>query len=158
MKAQSSLQTLVAHRVRIDCESGCWNWTSSKGRHGYGRAHLSRNAKAPAHRVAFEAYREPIQDGLVLDHLCKNKRCVNPWHLEPVTQRENTLRGTGPTSQNAKATHCIKGHPFTDSNTYHRKDGHRVCRTCNLARDKAYREAEGDNIRARRRARALVKP
>lgn len=84
---------------------------------------------AKAHRVAFELIRGCIPNGLVLDHLCRNRGCVNPDHLEPVTFRENIMRGVGYTAQQARKTHCRHGHEFTVENTYVWRGG-RICRTC----------------------------
>ncbi len=68
---------------------------------------------------------------MTLDHLCRNKACVNPEHLEPVTQKENVLRGVGPTAINAKKTHCIRGHEFNEQNTiFHPRTNYRTCRVC----------------------------
>jgi hypothetical protein len=86
------------------------------------------------HRVVYEALVKPIPVGLVLDHLCRVRHCVNPAHLEPVTQRENVLRGeTAPAANKAK-THCVRGHPFSGQNLILRKSGVRECRTCANAR------------------------
>ena len=80
-----------------------------------------------------------IPDGLSIDHLCRNRRCCNPAHLEAVTNRENLLRGpTTQASRNAVKTHCINGHEFTEANTYYRKDG-RTCRTCSMLNMRKYR-------------------
>lgn len=87
-----------------------------------------------AHRAAYQYLRGPIPDGLQLDHLCWVRRCVNPAHLEVVTARVNTLRGENPAAQNARKTHCHRGHPFDEANTYWRPDGGRDCKACRLAR------------------------
>lgn len=112
---------------------GCWEWTASKNAKGYGlfTAPGDKRARTQAHRLAWMLTRGPIDDGLVLDHLCRNPSCVNPAHLEPVTHRENILRGVGPTAQNARKTHCIRGHALSGSNLVVRPLG-RECRTCNL--------------------------
>jgi hypothetical protein len=87
-----------------------------------------------AHRFAYELFVDEIPDGLTLDHLCRNPRCVNPGHLEPVTQRENTLRGISPVAVNAAKTHCKHGHLLDEANTYMTNAGSRQCRTCNRLR------------------------
>lgn len=121
----------VRYWVRGD---GCWEWLSNKtkAKGGYGR--ISRGGKMVlAHRFMYERAKGPIPDGLTLDHLCRNRLCVNPGHLEPVTLRENALRGVGPTAINARKTHCIRGHRLNEKNTY-TKTGGRSCRACVNAR------------------------
>lgn len=115
--------------------SGCWEWRKSVDSDGYGRTDLSKGAlrrTCQAHRVSYAVYRGPIPDGLTIDHLCRNRRCVNPDHLEAVSGRENTLRGDGPSAIHAKKTHCHNGHEFDAENTYVR-NGRRNCRTCHRA-------------------------
>jgi len=115
----------------------CWRWLGSFTTHGYGILSQGKRNLAP-HRVAFELYRHPIPDGLVLDHLCRNRWCVNPWHLEPVTNRTNILRGVGHTAVNAAKTHCINGHEFTPENTSYVSGGKRRCKTCTRERQRRY--------------------
>lgn len=90
-----------------------------------------------AHRWAWTSERGPIPYGLVIDHLCKNRSCVNTKHLEPVTQGVNILRGVSPTAKNSIKTHCKNGHEFTIENTMisnlaRRKKPTRKCRACNI--------------------------
>jgi hypothetical protein len=115
-------------------EDGCWNWTAGITRKGYATFwDQVQNRDRRAHRWAYEWFIGPIPEGLQIDHLCRNRRCVNPTHLEPVTARENTFRGVTIAARNAAKTHCPSGHPFDETNTYRRKSG-RDCRACRLIR------------------------
>jgi hypothetical protein len=107
-------------------EDGCWIWQGTTTSKGYGQFwHDGR--LVGAHRFAWEqAHGRPIPEGLVIDHLCRTRNCVNPEHLEPVTTRENTLRGEGCKPK----THCPQRHPYDDENTYTDPAGRRHCRTC----------------------------
>ena len=93
-----------------------------------------------AHRVMYEAQIGEIPDGLTLDHLCRNRNCVNPKHLEPVSLGENVLRGTGPTAVNAKKMKCSKGHRLEGSNLRIDKRGKRVCVKCQRQHVRNFRE------------------
>ena len=123
----------------VDKTSGdCWFWTGAKCR-GYGRFSISQKPTVvvPAHRYAYEQVVGPIPDGLTIDHLCRNKACVNPAHLEPVTMRVNVLRNGSPAALNAQKTNCKHGHPFTEANTYvyaRARRGARKCRECERIR------------------------
>lgn len=123
--------------------SGCIEWTASTNGVGYGMFFVDwdggRNFKMLAHRWYYEYARGPIPEGLHLDHLCRNPICVNPDHLEAVTQRENTLRGIGVAAQHAAKTECVNGHPFTGENLILRSNGvWRDCRECHRAKDRRY--------------------
>lgn len=136
----------LADAYLINPRSGCWVWTGKINRRGYGYAGPNNRA---AHRILYELHVGPIPDGLVIDHLCRNKLCVNPAHLEPVTPKENTLRGIGPTAVNALKTHCPKGHPYDDSNTKDRGHG-RECRVCYNARTRLYKQRVRQEARQQR--------
>lgn len=130
---------------------GCWEWSASRTPNGYG--HLWVEGKYPmAHRVIYELLRGPIPEGLSLDHLCRNHGCVNPGHLEPVTNRENIRRGEGPSARCARVTHCPKGHAYTPANT-RVNGGSRVCRTCSLERDRGRTESRREAKRLYMQAR-----
>lgn len=100
---------------------GCWEWTGSKTGLGYGKV-FSYGSVRVAHRIIYELLIGTVGDGLELDHLCRNKGCVNPGHLEPVTHQENISRGIG-------TTHCKRGHERTPENSYQYTYG-RYCRPC----------------------------
>lgn len=116
--------------AKVEPTGFCWNWTGHRNKTGHGRFHPTRNRSIAAHRFAYELLVGPIPEGLHLDHLCRNTACVNPDHLEPVTLKENVLRGFGITAQAARATHCKNGHEFTPENTIVRAKGWRGCREC----------------------------
>lgn len=108
----------------------CWLWNGPRNSEGYGTFYVDGRVPG-AHRYAYEQTIGPIPPGLQLDHLCRNTSCVNPSHLEPVTGRENILRGQGVAARNARKTHCKRGHEFTPENTYIFPNGRwRQCRTC----------------------------
>lgn len=113
----------------------CWTWTGCM-RNGYGLMSSSGRSTL-AHTWSYEHFVAPIAPGLEPDHLCRNTSCVNPSHLEPVTHRENTLRGESPPAKFARRTACSKGHEFTQENTFTRPDKSRGCRTCDRARSRA---------------------
>lgn len=110
-------------------EQGCWEWLACKDPDGYGRFRFEGGAKA--HRYSYELHKGPIPTGMQLDHLCRNRGCVNPDHLEAVTGPENTRRG-GLTLR----TRCPQGHELTDPNLVlaKKKQGARVCLACARAR------------------------
>ena len=115
---------------------GCWRWTGAKNHKGYGHLNVA-GSMVKAHRFAYEVFVGPIPDGLHIDHLCRVRECVNPAHLEPVTCRENLLRGETANARRAALTVCERGlHPFDAINTYIRPSGRRSSRACNRARNK----------------------
>ncbi|MFB7114058.1 HNH endonuclease [Streptomyces sp. NPDC056291] len=121
-------------RILQKCEDldGCWVYTGTPNQDGYCRVrHFGRMTMG--HRILWEELRSEIPDGLTLDHLCRNRACVNPWHLDPVPQRVNAQRMV-------PKTHCPAGHTYTDDNIYRLTNGAKYCKTCHLARCKRRRE------------------
>jgi hypothetical protein len=123
----------------------CWRWVGAIQAQGYGVFYLGKDDGgqrrwARAHRYAYEALRTDIPAGLDLDHLCRHRWCVNPWHLEPVTASENMLRMPRDVRDAAfRPSHCKHGHPLNAANTYVQpKTGFRYCRTCQKRRQAAF--------------------
>lgn len=128
----------LALRDRFDsmtmpiAETGCIMWLGAIP-NGYGYFWIGSKAFF-AHRWNYEQYRGPVPDNMVLDHKCRNTWCVNPAHLEVVTQRENILRGNAPAAKQFKQTHCKRGHLLSEDNIYRNK-GHRTCKLCYRIRE-----------------------
>lgn len=116
----------------------CWLWTGVVGNSGYASTY-SEGRRAGVHRLVYEVFWGPIPVGLELDHLCRNRRCYNPWHLEPVTHAENMRRGDSAWGINARKTHCIRGHPLAGENLVLRRNGARRCRICIAADQKRWK-------------------
>jgi hypothetical protein len=121
----------------------CWPWIArARNARGYGLISVGLTNR-PAHRVVYELTFGPVPILLDIDHLCRNTACCNPAHLEAVTRRENLMRGIGLSAQNARKTHCKRGHPLDEANTWRNpKNGSRHCRTCTRDRMRITREAQ----------------
>lgn len=148
--ARSSLEAALASGIEVDPATGCHNWTKNLHVCGYGRV-TYRGRSHWTHRAAFEISNGPVPEGLELDHLCRNRACCNPEHLEPVTHKVNTLRGVSPFAENARKTHCNRGHRLEGDNVRlveRRGTVERHCRTCNRLAVRAYA--------ARKRQRAIL--
>lgn len=134
MTRRSFLERLMT-RVSPEPNSGCWLWFGDVDRDGYGRVRRDGH-QVGAHRAIYEAMRGEIPDGLVLDHLCRVRCCVNPDHIQPVTNTVNILRGISPPAMNAKKLFCLRGHPLKGDNCRNAAYG-RVCRRCDSIRSAA---------------------
>lgn len=119
----------------VDAPKGCWNFVGKVNYKGYGQIHFGagRSGAKFAHRVYYERAKGPIPEGLQLDHLCRNRQCVNPDHLEPVTLKQNQERGSWATK-----THCPQGHPYEGDNLVVWK-GRRQCRECGRNHKRNYK-------------------
>lgn len=122
-------------KVQSTLSGECWLWAASVDRDGYGKFGQPTGGWVRAHRWAYEHLVGPIPDGLVIDHLCRVRSCVNPSHMEPVTPRENTERGL-----RHDPNQCKYGHEYTPDNVYRRPDGWRECRICKRTLKRQYRE------------------
>jgi hypothetical protein len=119
-------------------EDGCVNWTGGISQDGYGKITVPLDGRyaqngtrtVSAHRFAYELAYGAVPAGLVIDHLCRNRRSVNPGHLEAVTNRENILRGEGPAAWNSTKTKCKSGHDLAGDNLYVSREGYRYCKEC----------------------------
>jgi len=121
----------------------CWTWVASATLNGYGQVSVRINGERRvryAHRAVYELLVGPIPEGMVIDHLCRNKLCVNPAHLEVVTNRENLMRGNGPGPVAARTNACLRGHI---GNWHVRKNGGRLCKTCQQMKRRQYYEKHG---------------
>lgn len=128
---------------RVDASGDCWEWTRGKTSGGYGEFRVGYTQWS-THRYAWVNLVGEIPEGMHLDHLCRNRICCNPDHLEIVTGRVNILRGEGFSAHNARKTHCNRGHELTEENTYTatRKSGTtwRACRKCRAENQAAYKK------------------
>jgi hypothetical protein len=121
---------------------GCWEWDGKRFPTGYGKMRIGNPPlENCAHRWSYRLFKGPIPESLEIDHLCRNRCCVNPDHLEAVTHQENVRRGLGGKETGAMhraKTHCRNGHPYSGDNLYLYPNGYRGCHTCNREAQKTY--------------------
>lgn len=143
---------------------GCWLWVGPTDKDGYPFTSVPREVTKPGwrrfglriQRLSYVAFREDFPESLVIDHLCRQRKCLNPAHLEPVTVKVNSLRGAGLTALNAVKTHCKNGHLFDESNTY-LHEGRRRCRACRYQATTRYYQKDTARERRRQRCREYRK-
>ena len=140
-------ERLVRRSIPIT-ESGCWIFDGCLDNKGYGQIGIGGRTWR-AHRLSYSVFIGPIEDELEIDHVCRVRSCINPTHLEAVTPQTNCLRGVSSAAGYAARTHCTKGHPFDDENTYRRTDSPnaRKCRMCEKQRSVARNRAKGMKVR-----------
>jgi len=111
---------------KVETTNSCWNWKGCLNNAGYGMFRVNGKNYSP-HRFSFETFIHKIPENMIIDHLCKNRSCVNPAHLDFVTNQENIRRGK---NYQSKQTHCKRGHEFNAINSRLSIDGKRVCKIC----------------------------
>lgn len=138
-----NFEKILSKNVKIT--EGCWLWIASKSKNGYGKIVFEKKHTS-AHRVIYQHFKGLIPKGMVIDHLCRNKICVNPSHLEAVTQKENILRGFSPASLNSKKTICKNGHFLSGKNLYVTPNGRRNCVICRQNSSKKHILKKGGSL------------
>lgn len=135
---QRTLPLAVRFWNKVETKEGCWRWLGGLDAHGYAQigGGPPDHRMLKGHRVAYELVRGAIPSGLVIDHLCRNKACVNPWHMEPVSNAENVRRAA---AWVVLKTRCKHGHAYDDKNTYRMPSGWRDCKQCVRERGVKYR-------------------
>ena len=141
---------VILYYARED-SNGCWRWCASINKSGYSQVWFEGKLVG-THRLSYEAFVGSIDSDKEIDHICRVRDCVSPFHLRQLTPKENTLCGFGISAINAKKTHCLRGHKYDEVNTYWDKSGHRYCLACNRVASREYqrrrRRLEKSNVTA----------
>lgn len=120
----------LTSEIKVDPEAGCWEWQGMLNKDGYGLMSVS-GLNRTVHRLSYLIFNGEIDSHFQIDHLCRNRRCINPKHLDAVLQMENLRRGFGLAGVNIRKQRCPSGHAYSPENTYvNPKSGHRKCLTC----------------------------
>lgn len=137
MKKTVITKAYIAKHTAV-AANGCWVWQATVSEHGYAVVN-----HAYVHRASHELFKGNIPDGMQIDHLCRNRRCVNPDHLEAVTQRTNLLRGESRPAANHRKTHCVRGHELSGDNIVRlaSRPTERPCKVCWYERNRLYKRA-----------------
>ena len=142
MKESETAENLaIAPQLRfVVAKNGCWEWTGAVASTGYAILNIDKQRKL-AHRIAYQLFVGPIHHPLQTDHLCRNKKCINPAHLEAVTSKENSLRGKHPLYKIHREQICKRGHDLSvEENRIYRKDGRYRCKICVKQTRKEYQK------------------
>lgn len=142
---RETIRAMIEARVRVEDESQCWVWRGYVGVNGYGELSIGPRAsrvRHRAHRLAFYAWRGEILQPLVIDHVCRNRRCCNPAHLRQVTVARNNIENSSSVGAiNFGKTHCARGHLLSGPNLRLYR-GERECRRCRAARNWRHRHGQ----------------
>jgi len=138
--------------LKVEKTNTCWEWKGGLQGPRYGSFWFN-GKQIRAHRFAYELFKGEIPNGLQIDHLCRNRACVNPEHLEIVSCKENVLRGIGVCAKNSKKTHCPRGHELKEDNLdkHHLRIGQRTCKTCLNEKHKLLHKINRQSIEGRQR-------
>ncbi len=131
----------VSFWEKVEKTGSCWNWTASLFKNGYGQF-WAWGMKWYAHRFSYALHNDVLVTDMTINHLCKNRKCVNPAHLEQITRGENTLHkdSQSPSAINKRKTQCPRGHEYNGINTWVEKNGTRHCRPCNTINKRLQRK------------------
>lgn len=146
--SESKRREKFFEKVAIIPFHGCWEWTGETSDKGYGRVYVGGKKYVQAHRYSLGLHTQLIP-GLVIDHVCRNRACVNPRHLRQVTAKTNaTENSVSIPALNKRKSRCLSGHPYNEANTIIRKNGNRSCRECKLISNRQYKNRNKSKVLA----------